>query len=800
MRVVTVMLALAGLAACHEPDPDLRALDDSATASDTAADDTQVADVADTAVEAESGDSADDGATQVVEPDADATLDDADSAPEVADDALVETEPDTALPPDDTSVDASDDTAPEVVEEVVEDVVPDEPEVVVEPVWTVVVNEVDCRGVPSDWAELVDTGDTAIPLGEVFVTDDASDEAHWQPLGVGTMQPGERIVVDLTAFGVACGQEGVWVVRDNGEVFDHAPAGNDPAGYTYGRLPDISGTFTVTKPTRGAPNLAPDVDPFDPIATVYDPAHVVPTIDLTLDATAYNNLAGDPYTWVAGTFTFTDEAGSTTQPVALRLKGRLGSLRNLDGKAAFKLEFDRFWPGARFRNASAMTLNNMVQDDAKIHEVLAYAFFRAMGVPAPRVGYVWVKVNGNDYGLYADIESYEDPWFDQHYASTKSVFEGQYGDDLFSQAPYTLDLDKGSEAGRLDLANLVAALQTAPSGAGFMAALDAYVDWDEVLADMATEIFIGHWDGYAPTRNNYYFHVDDGGVVSLMAWGTDQTFGSTLGFYDGQGLLLQGCLGDPVCRTAYEDRLLQLADLVDGGTVTGALADVPARIQPYVDVEPREGGGVDVADGLQRAIDFLDARSADVRARVGCRRDLTADLDHDGATCDLDCNEGDPTIYVGAVDTCGDGIDQDCSGRADDAEDCPDCQTHKRGQKSYLFCWKTRTHEAAAAECAAQGGTLVIVNNETENTWLRDESNAAGFGALWLGLDDIATEGSYVWEDGVAMDSRFTNWMGGEPNDWGGGEDCSEMIPGAGDPTWNDIGCDASLSTVCELP
>ena len=47
-----------------------------------------------------------------------------------------------------------------------------------------------------------------------------------------------------------------------------------------------------------------------------------------------------------------------------------------------------------------------------------------------------------------------------------------------------------------------------------------------------------------------------------------------------------------------------------------------------------------------------------------------ADADGDGvSSCEGDCLDSDPGVYPLAVDTCDDGIDQDCSGRAD--EGCP---------------------------------------------------------------------------------------------------------------------------------
>ena len=43
-----------------------------------------------------------------------------------------------------------------------------------------------------------------------------------------------------------------------------------------------------------------------------------------------------------------------------------------------------------------------------IHETLGYEVLRAAGVPAPRTGFAYVRVNGVGYGLYLDLETYDD--------------------------------------------------------------------------------------------------------------------------------------------------------------------------------------------------------------------------------------------------------------------------------------------------------------------------------------------------------------------------------------------------------
>ena len=69
---------------------------------------------------------------------------------------------------------------------------------------------------------------------------------------------------------------------------------------------------------------------------------------------------------------------------------------------------------------------------------------------------------------------------------------------------------------------MVVALQD-PSDAG-LKALGEIVDLDRFLSFWATEVLVGHWDGYAGDRNNYHFYrVPDGGFV-FIPWGTDDTF------------------------------------------------------------------------------------------------------------------------------------------------------------------------------------------------------------------------------------------------------------------------------------
>ena len=94
---------------------------------------------------------------------------------------------------------------------------------------------------------------------------------------------------------------------------------------------------------------------------------------------------------MAATFALTvGDLAFGPKQVEVKLKGH-GSFRPLGEKAAFKVKFAKT---DRLLGLKSLTLNNMVQDPSMLHEALGYEVLRAAGVPAPRTGFAYVRVNG----------------------------------------------------------------------------------------------------------------------------------------------------------------------------------------------------------------------------------------------------------------------------------------------------------------------------------------------------------------------------------------------------------------------
>ena len=111
------------------------------------------------------------------------------------------------------------------------------------------------------------------------------------------------------------------------------------------------------------------------------------------------------------------------------------------------------------------------------------------------------------------------------------------------------------------------------------------------------------------------------------------------------------------------------------------------------------------------------------------------------------------------------------------------------GHAYYLLAADTWTASEAAAR--SLGGHLVTINSADENQWVADTFfplTAVPYASLWIGLNDAASEGQFVWASGEPV--TFTYWYPGEPNDAGGREDYATIRhPSEAPPvlSWNDL-------------
>ncbi len=106
--------------------------------------------------------------------------------------------------------------------------------------------------------------------------------------------------------------------------------------------------------------------------------------------------------------------------IAIRPKGNssLSTVANSDSdRYSFKLEFDRYDKNTTYHGLDKLCLNNAIQDNTYMKDFLCYQMMNALGADAPLASFVWITVNGEDWGLYTAVEGIEDAFAQRVYGS-----------------------------------------------------------------------------------------------------------------------------------------------------------------------------------------------------------------------------------------------------------------------------------------------------------------------------------------------------------------------------------------------
>ena len=133
--------------------------------------------------------------------------------------------------------------------------------------------------------------------------------------------------------------------------------------------------------------------------------------------------------------------GEAYRNVGIRGKGNtsLSSVASMNSERySFKIEFDQYDSTLSYYGLDKLSLNNLIQDNTMMKDYLAYTMMNEFGVNAPLCSYVYITVNGEDWGLYLAVEGVEDAFLQRNYGS-------DYG-ELYK--PDSMNMGGGRGAGK----------------------------------------------------------------------------------------------------------------------------------------------------------------------------------------------------------------------------------------------------------------------------------------------------------------------------------------------------------------
>lgn len=172
---------------------------------------------------------------------------------------------------------------------------------------------------------------------------------------------------------------------------------------------------------------------------------------------------------------------------------------------SFKIEFDHYDSSLSYYGLDKLNLNNIIQDNTYMKDFLSYQLMAAAGAAAPLCSYVWITVNGEDWGLYLAVEGVEESFLLRNYGT-------DYG-ELYKPDSMEMGGGRGNGGGF--------------GGRGGMGGMPS--DMGEPPEDM------------------------DGGLLSMLPWDYNLAFGGFMGSSDAEALV-NWSIDDPTSDGDTESR------------------------------------------------------------------------------------------------------------------------------------------------------------------------------------------------------------------------------------------------------
>lgn len=145
--------------------------------------------------------------------------------------------------------------------------------------------------------------------------------------------------------------------------------------------------------------------------------------------------------------------------VAIRAKGNtsLTQVKSYgNNRYSFKIEFDHYDSTKTYYGLDKLCLNNIIQDNTYMKDYLCYRMMSEFGVDSPLCSYVYITVNGEDWGLYLAVEGIEDSFLQRNYGNdtgelykpdSQSMGGGRGNGDNFKMSEFNAEQNNRSDTG-----------------------------------------------------------------------------------------------------------------------------------------------------------------------------------------------------------------------------------------------------------------------------------------------------------------------------------------------------------------
>jgi spore coat protein CotH len=339
-------------------------------------------------------------------------------------------------------------------------------------------------------------------------------------------------------------------------------------------------------------------------------------LNLTIDVSKkeLEQLNRDPRKYVKCTL---KEGSAEYTDVGIHLKGAAGSWRGFDDKPGLTLNMDKFHDDQRFHGLDKWHLANSVQDPSYLSELICGELFRDAGVPASRVTFATLTLNGRKRGLYYLKEGYDKQFLKNHFGTSNGNFyDGGFLREI--DQPLQLISGSGDVEKHGDLKALLAAVREKDEKVRFEK-MEKLLDLDKFLSYVVIEMITSDWDGYPSKCNNYrIYHDPKTNKITFIPSGMDQMFGDTNWpiLPDWGGIVARELMRTKEGKKRYLARLREIMEKVYSvEKLTKRLDELEATVQPAL-AAVDAGAGRDYKHHVNRLREAIKARAKNVNEQL----------------------------------------------------------------------------------------------------------------------------------------------------------------------------------------
>lgn len=228
--------------------------------------------------------------------------------------------------------------------------------------------------------------------------------------------------------------------------------------------------------------------------------------------------------------------GETVKNVGFRTKGNL-SLNSVvqmedSDRYSWKIDFDHYQEDQDLHGLKKLALNNNYSDPTYMREYLSYTLMEKMGIATPGHSYMYVTINGKEWGLYLGVEAIEETFLDTNFSDGTGDLYYPDGtgsdlkwisDDIDDYTGINLKTNDNS-----DQSAMIKMLNVINHGGN----LEEVLNVDEMLRYFAANTTLVNLDHYQGMLKHNYYLYEENGIFSILPWDYNMSFG---GFSGGGG-------------------------------------------------------------------------------------------------------------------------------------------------------------------------------------------------------------------------------------------------------------------------